>query len=67
MFAGISSLFFPPTKIFALLEGLVTIAVSLDSAADQDGSEPTRHRLIILADMGNEPDEEPQIAHCSSY
>lgn len=25
--------------------------------------EPERHRLVILADMGNEPDEEQQMAH----
>jgi hypothetical protein len=55
------------TACISILSFLVTIAVSLDSAADQDGSEPTRHRLIILADMGNEPDEEQRIAHCCSY
>jgi hypothetical protein len=26
-------------------------------------AEPVRHRLIVLADMGNEPDEEQQMAH----
>ena len=26
-------------------------------------AQPLKHRLIILADMGNEPDEEQQMAH----
>jgi len=36
---------------------ILLAAVSL-SAAD-----PVRHRLVVLADMGNEPDEEQQMAH----
>ncbi len=42
---------------------LATLAVGLSHAAAPAAETPPRPRLIILADMGNEPDEEQQMAH----
>jgi len=46
--------------IFALLAAAISVA---DYSAVADTVQPPRARLIILADMGNEPDEEQQMAH----
>ena len=46
----------------ALLVAL-TLVVPVRSLAAQPAVDAPRARLIILADMGNEPDEEQQMAH----
>lgn len=41
--------------------------ITLSSPVDAQLETPIRHRLIILADMGNEPDEEQQMVHMLMY
>lgn len=48
---------------FPILLVALTLALPLRSAAAPTPTDSSRHRLIILADMGNEPDEEQQMAH----
>jgi len=47
--------------------GVVLASLGLLAAAGAAGAGPVRHRLIILADMGNEPDEMQQMAHMLVY
>ncbi len=48
---------------------LVTVVTLIVASACELRSEPNRiqHRLIVLADMGNEPDEEQQMVHMFMY
>ena len=41
----------------------LTLVLPVRSLVAQPAGDPPRARLIILADMGNEPDEEQQMAH----
>ena len=43
------------------------LIVALTSSVNAQSVTPIRHRLIILADMGNEPDEEQQMVHMLMY
>ena len=45
---------------------LLLFVFSTDCAA-QTNVAAMRHRLIVMADMGNEPDEEQQMAHLLMY
>jgi hypothetical protein len=47
-----------------ILIGLVLLLVVVNSPAVNDEG---KTRLIILADMGNEPDEEQQMVHMLMY
>ena len=47
--------------------GVVLASLSLLVSAGAANAGPVRHRLIILADMGNEPDEMQQMAHMLVY
>ena len=42
---------------------IIIVSIVLGSFAFGDEIKPIKHRLIIMADMGNEPDEEQQMAH----
>lgn len=46
---------------------ILPVALTLCLASTTHADELAKHRLIILADMGNEPDEEQQMAHMLMY
>ncbi|MEM9657196.1 MAG: DUF1593 domain-containing protein [Planctomycetota bacterium] len=47
--------------------GVLTLCVVGVLSASASGVESPNHRLVVLADMGNEPDEEQQMAHLLMY
>ena len=50
-----------------LMIALLVTTVGQNSVRASDSTEFTKTRLIIMADMGNEPDEEQQMAHMLLY
>jgi hypothetical protein len=51
-------------RIFIFLTCIVLLKVSANA---QQTEANQNHRMILLADMGNEPDEEQQIMHLMLY
>lgn len=54
-------------RFHVLMIALLVATVGQNSAQAADSIEFTKTRLIIMADMGNEPDEEQQMAHMLLY
>jgi hypothetical protein len=53
----------PKLSVFLAVALILSAMVRLASPTHAAAPVPERPRLMVLADMGNEPDEEQQMAH----